>query len=314
MSNPQKCVKCGADLLPGAVYCSYCGAAVSSNLPPKSQQPYDTPSSLPPSRDSQTQPGISPVEPGMPPIGPEAPEAPIYAYREPIEPPLSFMQKIRGVFLKPEPTFKRITANTDLIGPLFILLIQGLLLSIGLTFFYSNITFIGDLSGFLPPDLGFSVGDLTAFIQAIIAPIMIMSFLVGVLMGYVFIGALYWIITRIAGGDGKFRDTLSVFGYASVPLWISAIITSIVYFTPTLLNLPPPTIDLTTFLVTNTGFTPELTLLNTIVVIAMELYSAVLFAIGLQHVHKFSRNKALAVILIPYILIQAFAYLPLPLI
>jgi hypothetical protein len=130
----------------------------------------------------------------------------------------------------------------------------------------------------------------------------------------VIVGALYWIITKIAGGDGKFRDTLSVFGYASVPLWISAGITSILYLIPFMLGLPGPTIDLSTFLITNTGLTPELSLLSTVVVIVMELYSGILFALGLQHVHKFSRNKALVVVLIPYILIQALAYLPLPLI
>jgi hypothetical protein len=119
------------------------------------------------------------VAPGAPPVGPAAPEAPIYAYREPVEPPLSFMQKIRGVFFKPDPTFKRIASNADLIGPLFVLLIQGLLLSIGLTFFYSRMTFVGDFSAFLPPDLGFTAGDLTALIQAIIAPVMIMSSLLG---------------------------------------------------------------------------------------------------------------------------------------
>ncbi|MHA2407491.1 MAG: YIP1 family protein [Candidatus Ranarchaeia archaeon] len=314
MSNPKKCIKCGADLLPGAVYCSYCGAAVSQDLPPKTSQPIDTPASLPPSREPRTQPGISPPESELPLEKPSTPEAPIYAFREPVEPPLSFWQKIRGVFLKPEPTFKKIASKTDLIGPFFILLIQGLLLSIGLTFFYSNITFVGDMSSFLPPEFGLTPADLTAFLQAIMAPIMVVSSLFGVLFGFVVVGALYWIITKIAGGQGKFRDTLSVFGYASIPLWFSAIVTSIIYLTPLFFTFPPPTIDLSTFAVINTGLPPEFALVNDTMVIIMELYSAVLFAIGLQHVHKFSRNKALAVILIPYILIQAFLYLPLPLI
>jgi len=186
--------------------------------------------------------------------------------------------------------------------PVFIVLISGIIGSIS-TFLSSSIM-MEAMAKTLPPEAqGFmSFMPIGSAIGAVIA-----SFIAWLIIAAVFFG-----ISCIFKGEGKFKRTLEFVGYGYIPTIIGGLISAVlVYNFVTTVQIPPITITDPAEIqevITPLMRSPMLMLSSAVSILFM-LWSANIWVFGLKHARNLSTRNALITVAIPvaaYILYSVY--------
>ena len=186
--------------------------------------------------------------------------------------------------------------------PVFIVLISGIIG--GISTFLSSSIMMEAMAKTLPPEAqGFmSFMPIGSAIGAVIA-----SFIAWLIIAAVFFG-----ISCIFKGEGKFKRTLEFVGYGYIPTIIGGLISAVlVYNFVTTVHIPPITITDPTEIqevITPLMKSPML-MLSSVVGILFMLWSANIWVFGLKHARNLSTRNALITVAIPvaaYILYSVY--------
>jgi len=186
--------------------------------------------------------------------------------------------------------------------PVFVVLISGIIG--GISAFLSSSIMIEAMAKTLPPEAqGFmSFMPIGSAIGAVIA-----SFIAWLIIAAVFFG-----ISCIFKGEGKFKRTLEFVGYGYIPTIIGGLISAVlVYNFVTTVHIPPITITDPTEIqevITPLMKSPML-MLSSVVGILFMLWSANIWVFGLKHARNLSTRNALITVAIPvaaYILYSVY--------
>jgi len=186
--------------------------------------------------------------------------------------------------------------------PVFIVLISGIIG--GISAFLSSSIMMEAMAKTLPPEAqGFmSFMPIGSAIGAVIA-----SFIAWLIIAAVFFG-----ISCIFKGEGKFKRTLEFVGYGYIPTIIGGLISAVlVYNFVTTVQIPPITITDPTEIqeVITPLMKSPMMLLSSAVSILFMLWSANIWVFGLKHARKLSTRNALITVAIPvaaYILYSVY--------
>jgi len=186
--------------------------------------------------------------------------------------------------------------------PVFIVLISGIIG--GISAFLSSSIMMEAMAKTLPPEAqGFmSFMPIGSAIGAVIA-----SFIAWLIIAAVFFG-----ISCIFKGEGKFKRTLEFVGYGYIPTIIGGLISAVlVYNFVTTVQIPPITITDPTEIqevITPLMKSPMLMLSSAVSILFM-LWSANIWVFGLKHARNLSTRNALITVAIPvaaYILYSVY--------
>ncbi|RJS83676.1 DUF1282 domain-containing protein [Methanophagales archaeon] len=186
--------------------------------------------------------------------------------------------------------------------PVFIILISGIIG--GISAFLSSSIMMEAMAKTLPPEAqGFmSFMPIGSAIGAVIA-----SFIAWLIIAAVFFG-----ISCIFKGEGKFKRTLEFVGYGYIPTIIGGLISAVlVYNFVTTVQIPPITITDPTEIqevITPLMKSPMLMLSSAVSILFM-LWSANIWVFGLKHARNLSTRNALITVAIPvaaYILYSVY--------
>jgi len=186
--------------------------------------------------------------------------------------------------------------------PVFIVLISGIIG--GISTFLSSSIMMEAMAKTLPPEAqGFmSFMPIGSAIGAVIA-----SFIAWLIIAAVFFG-----ISCIFKGEGKFKRTLEFVGYGYIPTIIGGLISAVlVYNFVTTVQIPPITITDPTEIqeVITPLMKSPMMLLSSAVGILFMLWSANIWVFGLKHARNLSTRNALITVAIPvaaYILYSVY--------
>jgi len=186
--------------------------------------------------------------------------------------------------------------------PVFIVLISGIIG--GISTFLSSSIMMEAMAKTLPPEAqGFmSFMPIGSAIGAVIA-----SFIAWLIIAAVFFG-----ISCIFKGEGKFKRTLEFVGYGYIPTIIGGLISAVlVYNFVTTVQIPPITITDPTEIqeVITPLMKSPMMLLSSVVSILFMLWSANIWVFGLKHARNLSTRNALITVAIPvaaYILYSVY--------
>ena len=156
---------------------------------------------------------------------------------------------------------------------------------------FSKTEWVGELSWSNGIDTQVFIDSFTAFFSTAIPLAMIL----GVLVSWPFISAVYWVLARILGGSGSFKGTMTVYGYASIPHIFLALMAIVWTFLA-----PTRVVDLSNMTnITNisdlSALIPPYYMLNLILNQGLSLWSAALISLGLQYSHHLSRQRAFGI-------------------
>jgi len=196
----------------------------------------------------------------------------------------------------------RMKEKEDLKIPVFIVLISGIIG--GISAFLSSSIMMEAMAKTLPPEAqGFmSFMPIGSAIGAVIA-----SFIAWLIIAAVFFG-----ISCIFKGEGKFKRTLEFVGYGYIPTIIGGLISAVlVYNFVTTVQIPPITITDPTEIqeVITPLMKSPMMLLSSVVSILFMLWSANIWVFGLKHARNLSTRNALITVAIPvaaYILYSVY--------
>ena len=186
--------------------------------------------------------------------------------------------------------------------PVFVVLISGIIG--GISAFLSSSIMMEAMAKTLPPEAqGFmSFMPIGSAIGAVIA-----SFIAWLIIAAVFFG-----ISCIFKGEGKFKRTLEFVGYGYIPTIIGGLISAVlVYNFVTTVQIPPITITDPTEIqeVITPLMKSPMMLLSSAVSILFMLWSANIWVFGLKHARNLSTRNALITVAIPvaaYILYSVY--------
>ncbi|MHA1974682.1 MAG: YIP1 family protein [Candidatus Hodarchaeales archaeon] len=205
--KPRFCGNCGKELIAGATFCAYCGQPVIDPNKPTSIEEIKT--------ESRSYNAMTTVQP----YGGQ--------YHRNIlqnEPPLPFMQHLRGVITTPKSEMHEIAERPNLRQPFAIVLIVGLISSVGVMILFSKITFNFTDSYFsslgIPPNTidkseVESMMRLIPMMTAIVTPI-------GFIINWLIDGVILWIIhavlaSRLDPKTRSYKRMLTIIGWSFLP-------------------------------------------------------------------------------------------------
>lgn len=212
--SPIFCGSCGQKLLEGATFCAFCGTRVQTMTSPSAST-----QKTPPEYTRLTTPRPSSYPPQ-------------YSIDQVTsEPPLPFLQHFRGVLLQPNEEMPRVTKRPNLGQPFLIIIINGLLAGIALFILFSKVTitfsaeFYNSL-GFPQDALGeINIEDymeLTFMLSALLTPIdMLINWLIS---SFILWGILSLLASDVPSSMRKFRVTMTISGWASLPQIVGGIL------------------------------------------------------------------------------------------
>ncbi|MDI6605139.1 MAG: Yip1 family protein [Thermoanaerobacteraceae bacterium] len=205
---------------------------------------------------------------------------------------MSFLQRVIGVIVSPKKAMEAIVQKSDILYPILaMLLTTPIFYLIRYPLFEqmvkTKLENTPQAAQMTPSMISFSTK-----IGLITAPI-------GVIIMWIVITFIFWGILRIFKGEGKFKQYLSVTGYAYTIVIISMIVTLIAsYFTGSLI------LDTSLASITNL-FAPDLkgSFLYGIIrgINLFGIWQFIVYAIGLKVVSKLSSAKVYSVVSVVYI-------------
>ena len=184
--------------------------------------------------------------------------------------------------------------------PVFIVLISGIIG--GISAFLSSSMMIEAMSKTLPPE----VQSFMSFMPIGSAiGVVVFSFIIWLIIAAVFFG-----ISCIFKGEGKFKRTLEFVGYGYIPTIIGGLISAVLLYN-FVTTVQIPTITDPTKI--NEVITPlmksPMMLLSSVISILFMLWSANIWVFGLKHARNLSTRNALITVAIPvaaYILYSVY--------
>ena len=179
--------------------------------------------------------------------------------------------------------------------PVLIILISGLIAGIS-AFLITGMT-MELLREALPPEamgIASTIGGIVAFIGAVVV-----SFVIWVVFAAIFFG-----ISCIFKGDGKFKRTLEFVGYGYIPMIISGIISVIfmyyfVYYVFPTMSIPSVTDPAKVGEALEPLLKSPLMQLSSAIGILFMLWSANIWVFGLKHARNLTTKNALITVAIP---------------
>jgi hypothetical protein len=194
----------------------------------------------------------------------------------------------------------RMKGEESLRIPVFIVLISGIIG--GISAFLTSSIMMEAMTKTLPPEAqGFmSFMPIGSAIGAVIA-----SFII-----WLFIAAIFFGISSIFKGEGKFKRTLEFVGYGYIPTIIGGLISAVlVYNFVTTVQIPTITDPTEIKEVITPLMKSPMMLLSSAIGILFMLWSANIWVFGLKHARNLSTKNALITVAIPvaaYILFSVY--------
>ncbi|MFX1254773.1 MAG: YIP1 family protein [Promethearchaeota archaeon] len=234
MSEQKFCENCGSPLPAdqSADFCGNCGAPIK---------------------------GAPPAGVGVGTPTYQAPRASVYSSQLPEEQPTnSFPQRFMKVLTSPEEGMSMITRAPDYLGPFLIAFILGIFVVISgvISISRTQINIIGDLG--VP---GFDAASLGSFMTSIMYFVTLFG-IIDPIIGLLIWGIIFWILlaalTSLNPADRTFKRSISIVGFASIPVIIGGIINvvySFFFYPMTQITMDFDQIDLNNPLSTNYGMT-----------------------------------------------------------
>jgi hypothetical protein len=199
------------------------------------------------------------------------------------------------VLINPNKFFEtRMEAAESLKVPALIVLISGLISGTG-AYVMAGIT-IEMLGNTLPPEalgMASTIGGISAFVGAVIVSLVI----------WVIFAAVFFGISLLLKGEGRFKRTLEFVGYGFIPMIVSGIIGAVLMYqfvsTTPIPHVTDPAqlADVITQWITKS---PTIQL-SSIISILFLLWSANIWIFGLKHARNLSIKNALITVAIPVI-------------
>ena len=184
--------------------------------------------------------------------------------------------------------------------PVFIVLISGIIG--GISAFLSSSMMIEAMSKTLPPE---AQGFMSFMPIGSAIGVVVFSFIIWLIIAAVFFG-----ISCIFKGEGKFKRTLEFVGYGYIPTIIGGLISAVLLYN-FVTTVQIPTITDPTKI--NEVITPlmksPMMLLSSVISILFMLWSANIWVFGLKHARNLSTRNALITVAIPvaaYILYSVY--------
>jgi hypothetical protein len=197
------------------------------------------------------------------------------------------------ILINPNNFFEaRMKGIESLKPPLLIVLIYGMISGIA-AFLMAGVT-IEMLSETLPPEalgIASTIGGISAFIGALVASLII----------WVAFTALFFGISWVFKGEGKFKRTLEFVGYGYIPMIISGIISAVLMYNFITTAQIPHVTDPTEMagIITPWMMKNPMVQLSSIIGILFMLWSANIWILGLKHARNLSTKNALITVAIP---------------
>ena len=205
---------------------------------------------------------------------------------------MSFLQKVIGVIVSPKKAMEAIAQKSDILYPILAMLLTTPILYLIRYPLFEQMVKTKLENTPQAAQMTPSMISLSTKIGLITAPIR-------VIIMWIVITFIFWGILRIFKGEGKFKQYLSVTGYAYTIVIISMIVTLIAsYFTGSLI------LDTSLASITNL-FAPDLkgSFLYGIIrgINLFGIWQFIVYAIGLKVVSKLSSAKVYSVVSVVYI-------------
>jgi hypothetical protein len=199
----------------------------------------------------------------------------------------------------------RMKGEESLRIPVLIILISGIIGGIS-AFLITGMT-MELLREALPPEamgIASTIGGISAFIGAVVV-----SFVIWVVFAAIFFG-----ISSIFKGEGKFKRTLEFVGYGYIPMIIGGVVSAIfmyhfVYYVFPTMSFPPLTDPAKTAEALKPLLKSSTMLLSSAIGILFMLWSANIWVFGLKHARNLSTKNAVITVAIPvaaYILFSVY--------
>jgi len=195
----------------------------------------------------------------------------------------------------------RMKGEESLKIPVLIISISGLIAGIS-AFLITGMT-MGLLREALPPEamgIASTIGGIVAFIGAVVV-----SFVIWVVFAAIFFG-----ISSIFKGEGKFKRTLEFVGYGYIPMIFSGIISAVlIYNFVSTAQIPVVTDPAKTAEALEPLLKSPTMLLSSVIGILFMLWSANIWVFGLKHARNLSTKNAVITVAIPmaaYILFSVY--------
>ncbi len=225
----------------------------------------------------------------------QPPDSPLAAAgSEPAAKP--FLSRVSGVLFSPDETFGDIARKPDLLKPILLLLLTWIPVSIMIA---THVDFGAAMRAEMQSRGGMSAEQMeqalrigSAFAKAVTFFAPLVSLVVLLVASGLFLFAF-----RLFGGEGRFRQALSITAYSWLPMAIASILSAIVLSTRT--GVTPP--ELAAILKSNPAFLVDLEaqpvlfgLLSSLDVFV--LWTLALMSIGYAHMSRFSKRKSATIV------------------
>lgn len=209
---------------------------------------------------------------------------------------LSPLQRLVGVFFSPDATFRDIAARPDILVPLVIFVLIGI---VGAVVVAQHVDFAAAMRTEMEARGGMSAQDIdravrfgSAVSKAMIyfSPLLSIGFLA-------LIAGVYLLAFRLFGGEGSFKQAFSISAWAWMPLSLKSILMSVIMLTRTTV----PANDLVTLVRSNPAFLVDP--LNQRVLFGLlasldlfMIWMLVLLTFGFAHMSRMTRAKSASLV------------------
>ncbi|HEY2091047.1 MAG TPA: Yip1 family protein [Thermoanaerobaculia bacterium] len=217
------------------------------------------------------------------------------------------LQRITGVLFNPGPTFESIAQRPNILGPLLVFIVIGILsaVAVGVKADFNSLAREAiEANPNIPPDRVESSVNMT---KGIMKVSMYASPLLIVLMLVITAGVCL-LAFRMFGGEGNFNIALSVTIYAWFPRLIRGILGAIVVLTKgsmSLYDLQNPVMSNLAFL-----FDPKTQPVQYALGSALDIFniwSLVLLIIGMAAMSKLSKARSATIVIVLWVIVNLFS-------
>ena len=217
---------------------------------------------------------------------------------EAASPRMSGMQRIFGALFNPGETFAEIATRPDIVAPLVLIMVLSLASSIITVPRIDFDSVVREQLSQTNPDMSPEDMDRAARFGGSMGKVIAYASPLFSLLFVVVIAAVLLMEFRLFGGEGTFKQAMSVTLYSWVPLMIAALISTIILLGRGKVSAS----ELQTLVMSNPGFLVDqkenpigFALLSSIDLFT--IWSVILLTIGFSYVSRMSRVKSAAVVI-----------------
>lgn len=209
---------------------------------------------------------------------------------------LSFLQRVIGVFLSPSETFRDIAARPTLLAPILLLIVTWIPASIIMA---NRVDFAAPARAQMEAKGGMSDQDIARVANISNAVGKALSYFAPLFSAAILaiVAGVFLLAFRLFGGDGTYRQSLSITAFSWMPLSIGSILMAVILFSRKSVAAQ----ELPTLLRSNLAFLADFEkqpvlfgFLSSFDVFTIWMLS--LMAIGYAFMSRFSRTKSFALV------------------